>query len=67
MFETYSLCFFIWFADPHLFSADPYLFSADPDPSFHFNEDPDPTLHFNVDVTPYPAPYQSDANMRPLV
>jgi hypothetical protein len=40
-------------------------FNVDPDPSFHFNADPDPTFYFTAD--PDPAPYQSDANLLPLV
>jgi len=39
------------------------------DPSFHFYADPDLAVHFHANLDPDtdPAPYQSNANLRPLV
>jgi hypothetical protein len=38
---------------------------ADPDPSFRFDADQDPIVH--IDSGPDPAPFQGDANLRPLI
>ncbi len=51
-----------------------FHFKADIDPAFYFNAYPDPASHFNADTDqtfklnadPDPAPYQGDANLRPL-
>jgi hypothetical protein len=58
--KNLQIILFILFrvADPHLFNAD-----KDPDPAFHWNAAP--TFRSNAD--PDPAPYQSAANLRPLV
>ncbi len=44
---------------------DPHHVDADPDPAFHFSADADLDFHFDADMDP--APYPSDANLRPLV
>jgi hypothetical protein len=60
--------FYTTVADPHHLDADPDLAfhsHEDPDPTFHSDEDPDPIFHSEEDSDP--VPYQSDANLRPLV
>jgi hypothetical protein len=47
-------------AGSHHFKSFP-----DPDPVFCFNADPDPASHLDAELNP--GPYQSDANLRPLV
>ncbi len=49
-------------AGPHHFMSFP-----DPDPVFYFDADPDPAFHLDAGLDPDPGPYQSDANLRPLV
>ncbi len=43
---------------------DPHNFNTDT--AFHFNADPDPAFHFKAGPDPDSAPYENDANLRPL-
>jgi hypothetical protein len=57
-------CAAIGVADSKHYAADPY-----PNQNFHCDadQDPDATFHFDVDSDTDPAPYQSNANLQPLV